>query len=271
MKTDFTDVSQLARGLVMNNYNSFFYGIPNLESALSHNVNLSYFSFNMFNYTNVFANINYNKSINNIRNQSDFIPGVTVNTNTPFNSSFADESISASGRIQRTFGKLRATGSGNLSYSKYNNFQNAIRSVSENYTQTYRAQLRTNFKTAPNVEVSYRHTIQDADFNSNKTQSVTKAPSVNFDALIWKTVTFKTDYTYNDFSNDTGNKNTYEFWNASLAYRKNQDSKWEFELKATNLLDTRSQTNTNTSDFTTSVTQYYIQPRYLTARIIYSL
>ncbi|PHS09166.1 MAG: TonB-dependent receptor [Kordia sp.] len=271
MKTDFTDVSQLARGLVMNNYNSFFYGIPTLESALSHNVNLSYFSFNMFNYTNVFANINYNKSINNIRNQSNFIPGVTVNTNTPFNSGFADESVSASGRIQRTFGKLRATGSGNFSYSKYNNFQDGIRSISENYTQTYRAQLRTNFKTAPNVEVSYRHTIQDADFNSNKTQSITKTPSVNFDALIWKTLTFKTDYTYNNFSNDTGNKNSYEFWNASLAYRKNQDSKWEFELKATNLLDTRSQTNTNTTDFTTSVTDYYIQPRFLTARIIYSL
>ena len=68
MQTQFTDVSQFASGLVLNNYNSLFSGSPDLQSALSHNVNLSYYSFNMFNYTNVFANINYNKSIDNVTN-----------------------------------------------------------------------------------------------------------------------------------------------------------------------------------------------------------
>ena len=67
MQTQFTDVSQFASGLVLNNYNSLFTGSPELQSALSHNVNLSYYSFNMFNYTNIFANINYNKSIDNIK------------------------------------------------------------------------------------------------------------------------------------------------------------------------------------------------------------
>ena len=67
MRTQFTDVSQFASGLVLNNYNSLFSGSPDLQSALSHNVNVSYYSFNMFNYTNIFANINYNKSIDNIR------------------------------------------------------------------------------------------------------------------------------------------------------------------------------------------------------------
>jgi len=136
----------------MNNYNSFFTGVPTLESALSHNINLSYFSFNMFNYTNVFANINYNKNINGIRTISN--PGSIIRTSTPFNSDFSDESISASGRFQRTFGKLRATASGNFSYSKYTNFFGLLPSENENYSQTYKTQLRTNFKTAPNVEIS---------------------------------------------------------------------------------------------------------------------
>ena len=269
MKTNFTDVSQLARGIVMNNYNSFFTGEPTLESALSHNVNLSYFSFNMFNYTNVFANINYNKNINGIRTIST--PGSVIRTSTPFNSDFSDESVSASGRFQRTFGKLRATASGNFSYSKNTNFFGLTPTEYENYTQTYRAQLRTNFKTAPNVEFSYRHTIQDNDQGSTRSKFYTKAPSINFDALIWKALTFKTEYTYNNFSDEYKTLNSYQFWDASLAYRKDQDSKWEFELKASNLLDTRSQTNSNTSSISTSVTDYYIQPRFLTARIIYSL
>ena len=269
MKTNFTDVSQLARGIVMNNYNSFFTGEPTLESALSHNVNLSYFSFNMFNYTNVFANINYNKNINGIRTIST--PGSVIRTSTPFNSDFSDESVSASGRFQRTFGKLRATASGNFSYSKNTNFFGLTPTEYENYTQTYRAQLRTNFKTAPNVEFSYRHTIQDNDQGSTRSKFYTKAPSINFDALIWKALTFKTEYTYNNFSDEYKTLNSYQFWDASLAYRKDQDSKWEFELKASNLLDTRSQTNSNTSSISTSVTDYYIQPRFLTARIIYNL
>ena len=269
MKTNFTDVSQLARGVVMNNYNSFSSGVPDLESSLSHNVNLSYFSFNMFNYTNVFANINYNKNINGIRSISN--SESVIRSSTPFNSDFSDESVSASGRFQRTFGKLRATASGNFSYSKNTNLIELIPTESENYTQTYRAQLRTNFKTAPNVEFSYRHTIMDSDLGNSRTKSLTKSPSLNFDALIWKVLTFKTDFTYNEFSNDLGANNTFKFWDASLAYRKNQDSKWEFELKASNLLDTQSQNNTNTSLYSTSATEYYIQPRYLTARIIYSL
>jgi len=269
MKTNFTDVTQLARGIVMNNYNSFFSGEPTLESALSHNVNLSYFSFNMFNYTNVFANISYNKNINGIRTIST--PGSVIRTSTPFNSDFSDESASASGRFQRSFGKLRATASGNFSYSKNTNFFGLTPIEYENYTQTYRAQFRTNFKTAPNVELSYRHTIQDNDQGATRSKFYTKAPSINFDALIWKVLTFKTEYTYNNFSDEFKTLNSYQFWDASLAYRKNQDSKWEFELKASNLLDTRSQTNSNISSFSTSVTDYYIQPRFLTARVIYSL
>ncbi|MGB3605818.1 carboxypeptidase regulatory-like domain-containing protein, partial [Psychroserpens sp.] len=54
MQTEFTDVTQLARGLVMNNYDSYFFGNQELQNGTSHNVNLTYYSFNMFNYTNVF-------------------------------------------------------------------------------------------------------------------------------------------------------------------------------------------------------------------------
>ena len=268
MTTAFTDVTQLARGIVMNNYNSFFTGNPELESALSHNLNLTYFSFNMFNYTNVFANVSYNKNIDRIRNFSE--PGI-IRINSPLNSNFADESVNANGRFQRTFGKLRATASGNFSYSKFNNFIGTTQSANENYTQSYRAQFRTNFRKAPNVELSYRHTIQDTDLGNARSKAYTKSPSVDFDALIWNVLTFRTDYTYTNFSNDLGAENTYDFLNASLAYRKDKDSQWELELKASNLLDTKSQINTSQSDYSVNTSEYYIQPRFLTFRVIYNL
>ncbi|MDO5978348.1 TonB-dependent receptor [Flavivirga spongiicola] len=271
MRTQFTDVSKFASGLVLNNYNALFSGNPDLESALSHNVNLSYFSFNMFNYTNVFANINYNKSIDNIRNTSIFEPGSVIRVSSPFNSGFADESLSASGRFERTFGKLKANVRGNFNYSKYNQFIQNEQSVNESFSQTYRAGLRTNFRKAPNIDIGYRYSIQDNNQGANNTKFFTKAPSIEVDALILKSFTFRTDYTYNDFSDASGTINSYEFLNASLSYRKNKDAKLEYEIKATNLFDTKSQNNSSTSNISVSATEYYIQPLFLSFRLRYEL
>ena len=271
MQTQFTDVSNLAKGLVVNNYNAIFSGNPELENVLSHNVNLSYFSFNMFNYTNVFANINYNKGIDRIRNRSNFIPGSVIRYSSPFNSEFSDESVSTTGRFQRSFSKFRATVRGNFNYSKFNQFINNKPSVNENYSQSYKAELSTNFRDAPNFEIAYKYSIQDNDQGLSRTKFFTNAPSVSFDALLFKTLTFKTEYTYTDFSNTNETINTYQFWDASLAYRKNQDSKWEFELKASNLLDTKAQNKSSTSSISVSSSEYFIQPRYTTFRIRYNL
>jgi len=271
MQTQFTDVSNFASGLVLNNYNALFSGNPALENALSHNINLFYYSFNMFNYTNVFASINYNKSIDNIRTESIFQPGGVIRVSSPFNSPFADESVTANGRFQRTFGKIRGTLRANFNYSKFNQFIQNRRSINENFTQTYRAQVRTNFRTAPNLDVSYRYSIQDNNLGQNSTKFFTKSPTVELDALFLKSFTFRTDYSYNDFSDENGTINTFEFWNASLSYRKDEDSKFEYEVKATNLLDTRAQSQSSAGTVSVSATEYFIQPRFITFRVRYEL
>lgn len=271
MQTQFTDVSNFASGLVLNNYNSLFSGNPYLENALSHNISLFYYSFNMFNYTNVFASLNYNKSIDNIRTQSVFQPGSVIRVSTPFNSPFADESMNASGRFQRTFGKIRGTLRANFNYSIFNQFIQNRRSENETFSQTYRAQIRTNFRTAPNLDLSYRYTIQDNNLGQNSTKFYTKSPTIELDALFLKSFTFRTDYSFNDFSDEIGTINTFEFWNASLSYRKNEDAKFEYELRATNLLDTRSQNQSNAGNISVSATEYFIQPRYITFRVRFEL
>ncbi len=269
MQNQFTDVTNLARGLVLNNFNSLFVGNAELENALSHNLRLNYFSFNLFNYTNVFAFLNYRKSIDQIRNLTNFES--VIRTSSPFNSAFADETFSASGRFQRTFGKIRTGVNGSFNYSKFNQFIQNQRSVNESYSQNYGAEIRSNFREAPNFTVRYNYGIQQNDQGSRTTTFYTNAPSVEFDALIWKAFTFRTDYTYNNLRDESGTLNSFEFWNASLNYRKDKDSKFEYKIKATNLLDIKSQVQSNANAFSVSVNEYFIQPRFVTFRFRYNL
>ena len=271
MQTQFTDVTKLARGLVLNNYNSIFSGDQELQNALSHNINLIYHSFNLFNYTNVFARLSYNKSIDQIRNLTTFES--VIATSSPFNSSFADETFSAMARYQRSFGKVRTTLSTNYNYSKFNQFIQSINnpSLSENFSQNYKGSIRTLFKTAPNVELGYAYTLSDNNIGDTSIKYYTKNPYVEVDALILKSLTFRTNYSQTRFSDQDNLINSYKFWDASLSYRKDKDSKWEYEVKATNLLDTKSQSNSSTSNISISATEYFIQPRFITFRFIYSL
>lgn len=269
MENQFTDVTNLARGLVLNNFNSLFIGNEALENALSHNLNLNYFSFNLFNYTNVFAFINYRKSINQIRNLTNFES--VIRTSSPFNSAFADESFSASGRFQRSFGKIRTSINGGFNYAKFNQFIQNQRSVNENYTQNYGAEVRTNYKTAPNVTLRYDFNVQQNNQGSTETTFYTNAPSIEFDALIFKSFTFRTKYAYNNFSDSDRTLNSFEFWDASLNYRKDKDSKFEYELKGTNLLNTKSIAQSNANAFSVSASEFFIQPRFITARVVFNL
>ncbi|WP_412983811.1 carboxypeptidase regulatory-like domain-containing protein [Pontimicrobium sp. IMCC45349] len=285
MQTTFTDVNQLAEGLVFNNYNSLFQGNRDLENSLSHNLNLSYFSFNMFNYTNVFAFVNYSKRIDQIRSQSDFllIPNpefpdnsdeefiqTTNRISTPFNSNFADESVSANGRFERTFGKIKASVGGSFSYSKFNQIIGGERNINESFTQSYRTRLSTNFRKAPNFEIGYNLTVNEYDQGSATNKFYTHSPFVNFDAYFLKAFTFKADYSYYNYKNEVETLNNYSFLDASLAYQK-KDSKWEYTLGVTNLLNTESLNQDNTNTLYTSTSEYFIQPRYAVLSVKYNL
>ncbi len=268
MKTTFTDVNKLAEGSVLNNYNALYQGNRTLENALSHNLNLSYFSFNMFNYTNVFAFINYSKQIDQIRNQSVF-NGV-FNSSSSFNSNFADEVLSANGRFERRFRKIKASLGGNFSLSKFNQLVNNQRSVSESFSQTYKTKLSTNYKKAPNVEIGYNLKINDYTQGNISTKYFTHSPFINVDAYFLKGFVFKADYTYNNYKTKETTINNYSFLDASLLYQK-EDSKWEYKVGVTNILNTTSLNQNNSSTVFTSTSEYFIQPRYVVLSLKYDL
>jgi len=269
MSNRFTDVTSIAQGLVLNNFNSIQYGAPELQNALSHNLNLRYRSFNLFNYTNVFAFLSYNNNIDQIRSRTEF--DNVIRTNTFLNSNFADESLTAFGRIQRTFGKLRASLRARYNYSLINQFIENRRTLNESFTQEYIPELRTNFREAPNVTIKYRYSIADNKQGDRNTKFITNSPSIEFDAYIWKSLTFRTNFSYTNQDSNTGPSQSFQNWNASFSYRKDKDAKWEYEVKASNLLDIDSQVNNGANNVSVFSSETFIQPRFVTFRLMYTL
>lgn len=269
MRNQFTDVTRLARGLVFNSYNNLQFGAPDLQNALSHNLSLLYSSFNLFNYTNVFARAAYSNNIDQIRGLTNFEN--VIRTSSYFNSSFADESVNVFGRIQRTFGKLRASLNSSFNYSKINQFIQERKTVNQGFTQTYTPGIRTNFRVAPNISIRYRYSITTNNQGVRETKFITKAPSVEFDAFIVEKITFRTNYSYTIQEQLGGASESFQLWDASLAYKKDKDTKWEYELKASNILNVSSQIRNSANSVSVFNSTTFIQPRFLTLRIIYRL
>ena len=269
MRNQFTDVTRLARGLVFNDYNSLQYGEPDLQNALSHNLSLLYSSFNLFNYTNVFARASYSNNIDQIRGLTNFEN--VIRTSTFFNSNFADENFNIFGRIQRTFGKVRASLNTNFNYSKINQFIQDRQSLNERFTQTFTPGIRTNFKVAPNISLRYRYSITNNIQGSRETKFITTVPSLEFDAFIVEKFTFKTNYSLTTQDQVDGESESFQIWEATLSYRKDKDAKWEYELKGTNLLNVDSQVRNNANNISVFNSVTFIQPRFLTFRVVYQL
>jgi len=269
MRNQFTDVTRLARGLVFNSYNNIQYGTPDLQNALSHNFSLLYRSFNLFNYTNVFTRASYTKNIDQIRSLTDFES--VVRTSTYFNSNFADENFNIFGRIQRTFGKVRLSFNSYFNYSKINQFIQKRQSLNEGFTQVYTPALRTNFLIAPNIDIRYRYSISNNIQGDRETKFITRSPSVRFDAYILKKITIKSDYSYTLQEQVGGDSQSFQIWNASISYRKDKDSKWEYEAKGTNLLNIGSQVRNSANNISVFNASTFIQPRFVTLRAVYKL
>ncbi len=272
-EVNFTDVSQVARGIVANNYNSFFAGNSELLNASFHNVSLNYSSFNLFNNSSVFARINYRKTMDQVNRNTIFEPGSVVSSSTSINSPLDNESFTAFASLSKTIRKITARLGGNFSYNKSYQFINSLENTNENISRGINTRIGTNFTKAPNVSLRYNVNFNDQS-NTARTQdvkTVTHTPSINFDAYIWNSLTLTADYSYTDQIQDGESTNTFSILNAKLAYRKNRDAKLEYELIGSNLLATGSQVSVNQSIIAFTTNERFILPRFISLRLRYQL
>jgi len=276
-RVNFTDVNQIARGIIARNYSSFFFGNDEIQNAFTENVSLFYRSFNLFNNTTIVARAAYTKTIDQIVNAANFVPGSVISTSTSLNLPFDAENFTTFASLGKTWGKWRARLGANYTYSK--NFQLFRGQTTENNNNIYgfSPSLNTNFRKAPNFSLRYRVSFVDNE-NTNLTtnvitdfSTVTHAPSIDFDAYIWNSLTVRSDFSYNEVKQDGVVQNRFKIWNFSMGYRKNRDAKWEYEIRADNILGTDSRVNVSQNNIANTINEQFILPRFITARIIYSL
>ncbi len=269
---NFTDINNLAEGFVLNNYNSIARGNRTLENSVSQVHSLRYFKYNMFNFENIFANATYTKTVDAIKSKATIL-GVNQAT-TPFNSNFADETITAMANYGRSFlRKYKASAGARINWSKFNNIRvNPINVEetfisNESFTQNYTVKLSTNYKSFPNLEIGYDYTVNDYAGN----RFFTDKPFARLDYYFLKSFSFVADYEFFHYYNkDKTTENEYDFLSASFIYQK-KDSKWEYKISGTNLLNTTSLNDDSFSQFSTRTSQYTVQPRYIIFSIKYNL
>lgn len=272
-QVNFTDVNQIARGIVANSYNSFFAGNANLLNASFHNLSLNYRSFNLFNNSNVFARLNYSKTADQVNRNTIFQPQSVVSSSTSINSPFDNENFSAFGTASKTIKKITGRLGGNYSYNKSFQFINSQENTNENISKGINTRIGTNFLKAPNFNLRYNVTFSDQKNSSRPAtiKTVRHSPAIDFDAYIWNSLTVKSDFSFNETRQDGETINSYKIWNASFAYRKNQDAKWEYELVGSNLLATGSSVNVNQNVISFRVNETFILPRFVSLRVRYQL
>lgn len=282
LSNNFTDINRLAQGYVFSNYNSLFSGNRFLENSTSQVHSLRYFKYNMFNFENIFANISYSKQLDAIKNKS-LLTGVNqISSSVNMNSNFADETLSGSANYGRSFAKYyKANVRASLNWNKFNNLrvypdgdQNpdnnpTIIQTTESFSQSYTLGFSTNYKTFPNLGLSYNYSISDNFSDTIYTDS----PSLTLDYYFLNAFSFVSEYNfYHNYNKSKTIDSEYDFLTASVLYQK-KDSKWEWKLSGTNLLDTKA---LNTNSFsqlggTSNFSSYRVQPRYLILSLRYML
>ena len=265
---EYADINKIAEGYVFNNYNSLFQGNSAINNGLYENYQLSYYSFSLFNYTNVFASLKYSKKKDDIKNNVVFDQINRVAT--PINSSLTDESLSANARWDKTFGKFKVNLKANLGLSTYYNTIDNLVNKSESFTQNYTTSFLTNFKKWPNFEIGYQRTINQYDNSNSNNSFYIDKPFANLEATLFKNLSFKADYSFYNYADKDQTLNTYSFLNANLNYQK-EGSKWEYNFGVTNILNTASINQDSFNQNYSSTTEYFVQPRYGVFSIKYNL
>ena len=268
---EYTDVNNLAQAYVFNNYNRLFAGNRYLGNALSESFRLNYFSYNLFNYTNINGSLSYTKRTKGIKNNTTLVAINQVTQPENFDPDNPDHIYAASGRISKRISKIEYRLNATVSYSELFSRVNQALQQSKSLTQNYRLSARSSFKDWPNFEVGYNWTRNE--YNNGRVDQLffTQRPFFSLDVNFLKSFYWTMNWDFYDYRNQENTvQNNYSFLNSTLYYQK-EDSHWEFSVQGTNLTNNQATNTDSFSEQFNSTSQYIVLPRIIMFVVKYDL
>ncbi|MBN7817088.1 carboxypeptidase-like regulatory domain-containing protein [Algoriphagus pacificus] len=257
---NFMDIQKLAKGYIIQDYNSIFTGNRMLDNGLFTNHSLNYSHYDFFSSVSLYGSLNWQRKRNDIVNTTDF-QGInrflTVLNITPIN-----ENLNGNLSFDKKFNTFKVTASGQWNSFTTNNLINDEVNQNKQFSQTYNMKATTTF--FKKVEVDFGYTFSTNKYNGLNSQNTfnTHTPKFEVDWDIWKGLKLNADYAFNTYTNTgAGTQSEFDFLNALLSYQ-GKSSPWEFRFTVWNILDTRSIRRDSFNDNLISTYSYLVQPRY---------
>ena len=266
---EFTDIQNVAEGIIVRSYNSLFGGNPILKNSFYHNLGLNYSNFNMFSFFNLYGGINYSKRFDDISNVIQFTGLERINS--PINIDAANEVLSGNLNGSKRFDDFSINGSGRLSRSVSNNVISDIANENVSFQQTYSASISTTFFKKMNIDIGLEKTYNNYEGVNTSSKFENDKPFIKMDVKFLKGFRLDIDYEYNNYQNKaSGIKSDFEILDAELSYRLGK-SAWEFRVEGMNLLNTTGVRRDSFNESLISTYEYFIQKRYWLFSVVYDL
>jgi hypothetical protein len=268
LKNSFFNTSQFINNYRLIDYNTVLKGNSSLEYVDYHSARLLYTKFNLYKNIILSGSIGYNKKSKTIKNEVQ-----VVNTDkylSPVLLNYPDENWNFSGDLYKRYGKFKIRFTGRLDVFNYKQLINENLTAINNYRQTYKSSVQTNFSKAPNVKIGFNLSFNKQSLNTNSYNYSIKEPFCELDYIFLKDFNLKFDYYKNSYKNISDNKTTYELANASLLYQK-ENSAWSFKFSAKNIFDTTYKLSNSLSDYQSAETKEYVFPRVFMFSLSYKL
>jgi hypothetical protein len=268
LKAEFTDIKKLGRAITIRNYTSLFSGNRQLQNIVFHQLNLSYMNFDMFNFTNFYLMVNYQKRQDDITESVSYQG--TDRLSFPTNTIEANDMLFINGSFEKKFTFMKAKLEAGINYTSMQNLVELESNRNFSFKQNYKLSFESNFVNIPNIEIGLENSWSDYT-SANVAQKYTNtSPFANIEAIVGDFV-LVADYTYNNYQADNSQiSSEYDFLNTSVYYRKS-GSPWEFKVAGNNLLNTEYIRRDSFDDNVISTYQYFVQPRYFMFTVMYDL
>lgn len=268
-QAEFTDIQNVARGIIVRNYNSLFGGNPILKNSFYHNLSMNYSNFNMFSFFNIYGGLNYSKRFDAVSNVIQFTGLERINS--PINIDAANEVLSGNLNGSKRFDSFSINGSGRISRSVSNNLISDIANENVSFQQTYNASITTTFFKKLNIDIGLEKTFNNYEGNNTSSKFENNKPFIKLDVSFLNGFRLDVDYEYNNYQNKaSGVQSDFEILDAELSYRMGK-SAWEFKVEGMNLLNTTGVRRDSFSESLISTYEYFIQKRFWLFSVMYDL